>query len=228
MIMTPLEIDDQNELREIEPPLRFPAPVKWLAKILSWVFHPLFIPVYVSWFLVKVQPYLFASFDPFEQIIVMIRFFVMYAMFPLVSVLLAKGLGFIDSIYLRTQKERIIPYIASGVYYFWMWYVLRNQPEFPDHVVSFSFAIFLASSFGLLANIYMKVSMHALSLGVMCTYMAWLAFILQTQFGFYVTMAFLIAGLVLTARFIVSDHTQKEIYTGFFLGVLAQVIGFVL
>ena len=75
MIMTPLEIDDQNELREIEPPLRFPAPVKWLAKILSWVFHPLFIPVYVSWFLVKVQPYLFASFDPFEQIIVMIRFF---------------------------------------------------------------------------------------------------------------------------------------------------------
>ncbi len=228
MIMSPFEIDDQNELREINEPLDFPTPVKWIAKILSWVFHPLFIPVYVSWFLVKVQPYIFAGFDEFEQLIVMIRFLVMYAMFPLVTVLLAKGLGFIDSIYLRTQKERIIPYIASGVYYFWMWYVLRNQSEFPGHLVSFTFAIFLASSLGLLANIYMKVSMHALSLGVMCTYMAWLAFILQTQFGYYVTITFLIAGLVLTARFIVSDHTPKEIYTGFFLGVLAQVIAFVL
>src|SRR5690606_18214238 len=124
MIMTPLQVDEHNEIKEIPEPLTFPKPVIWLAKIISWIFHPLFIPVYVSWFLVKVQPFIFAGFDPFEQIIVIIRFFVMYAMFPMVSVLLAKGLGFIDSIFLRTQKERIIPYIACGVYYFWMWYVL--------------------------------------------------------------------------------------------------------
>jgi hypothetical protein len=137
-------------------------------------------------------------------------------------------LGFIDSIFLRTQKERIIPYIASGVYYFWMWYVLRNQPEFPEHIVSLSFAIFLASSIGLLANIYMKISMHGLSLGVMCVYMSWLAFILDNHFGFYIAVAIFLTGLVLTARFIVSDHTQKEVYAGLFLGALSQVIAFLL
>ena len=78
----------------------------------------------------------------------------MYSFFPLVTVLLAKGLGFLDSIYLKTQKERIIPYIACGVYYFWMAYVLRNQPEFSKEVVQLSMAIFIASSLGLLVNIY--------------------------------------------------------------------------
>lgn len=227
--MTPLEVDDHYELREINRPgVQFAPPVKWAAKIISWIFHPVFIPVYISWFLVRIQPYLFASFSEFDKLIVMIRFFVMYAMFPIVTVLLAKGLGFINSIYLRTQKERIIPYVASGVYYFWMWYVLRNQPEFPDHIVSLGFAIFLTSAAGLMANIFFKVSMHALSLGVMCVYISWLAFVLDNHFGFYIAVALFITGLVCTARFIVSDHTQKEVYTGLMLGGLCQVLAFLL
>ena len=80
------------------------------------------------------------------------------------TVLLAKALGFLQSVHLKTQKERIIPYIACGIYYFWMWYVLRNQPQFSREVVILSMAIWIAASLGLLANIYMKVSMHAISM----------------------------------------------------------------
>ena len=57
-------------------------------------------------------------------------FFVIYSLFPLVTVLLAKGLGFIDSVYLKTQRDRIIPYIACEIYYFWIAYVLRHQAEY--------------------------------------------------------------------------------------------------
>jgi hypothetical protein len=226
--MTQFYVDDHSELSEIREIPSFPQPLRFIAKVVSYIFHPLFIPVYISWFLVRIQPYLFASFSEWDKIIVMLRFFVMYAMFPLVTILLAKGLGFIQSIYLRTQRERIIPYMACGVYYFWMWYVLRNQSEFPSSMVDLSFAIFLASSAGLMANIYMKVSMHALSLGVMSTFMAGIAFNQDMNFGIYLSAAIFITGLVCTARLIVSDHTQKEIYVGLLVGILCQVVSFMI
>ncbi|HVK48741.1 MAG TPA: hypothetical protein VM488_12865, partial [Pseudobacter sp.] len=40
----------------------------------------------------------------------------------------------------------------------------------------------------------------------------------------YLALALLIAGLVCTARFIVSDHTSKEIYAGLIVGALCQII----
>ena len=139
---------------------------------------------------------------------------------------MARGLGFLDSIYLRTQKERIIPYIACGVYYFFMWYVLRNQPQFTREVVILSMAIWIASSLGLIANIYMKISMHAMSVGVMATFILLLAAGRGSGFGLFVSIALLITGLVCTARFIVSDHTQKEVYIGLLVGVVSQLIAY--
>jgi len=223
---TRLMVDARNQLQEIREPGYQPQSraVRLAAKILSYVFHPLFVPVYITWFLITVQPYLFASFTPTEKLITILRFFIMYSFFPLVTVLLAKGLGFLNSIYLRTQKDRIIPYIACGIYYFWMCYVLRNQSQFSKEVVQFSMAIFIASSIGLLVNIYMKVSMHTISMGIVLAFMALLSFTQTGNYTIYLSAAFLITGLVCTARLIVSDHTQSEIYTGLLVGLLSQAI----
>lgn len=37
-------------------------------------------------------------------------------------------------------------------------------------------------------------------------------------------LAILITGIVCSARFIISDHTQKEIYTGLMVGLACQLI----
>jgi hypothetical protein len=37
-------------------------------------------------------------------------------------------------------------------------------------------------------------------------------------------IAIIIAGLVCTARLLISDHSTKEIYTGLMVGVLSQVV----
>jgi hypothetical protein len=223
---TKLVVDRGNELQELrtrdfpeQPPL-----VRAIASFLSYIFHPLFIPVYISGFLVVVQPQLFASFTLAAKIITVIRFFVMYSFFPLVTVLLLKGLGFVQTVYLKTQKERIIPYIACGIYYFWMWYTLRNQDEFAREIVMLAMAIWIASALALLANIIMKVSMHAISLGVMVSFMMMLALAQGTGFGLYISISLLITGLVCTARFIVSDHSQKEVYGGLLIGIICQLI----
>ena len=149
-----LVVDRSSHLQEVRETGYQPSnrAVRFIAQLISYIFHPLFVPVYIAWFLINEQPYLFASFTASDKILTIIRFFIMYSFFPLVTVLLAKGLGFLDSVYLRTQKERIIPYIACGIYYFWMCYVLRNQPQFSKEVVQLSMAIFLASSAQLIAR----------------------------------------------------------------------------
>lgn len=223
---TRLAVGSKNQLqefRESEIPQQ-PAGIRLAAKIISYIFHPLFVPVYLSWFLVSIAPYLFASFTAWEKSMVILRFFVMYSFFPLVSMLLLKGLGFIQSVYLKTQRERIIPYAICMIYYFWMWYVLHNQPEIPQPTVLLSLSIFIASIAGWLANIYMKISMHAISMGVMVTFILLLAFSQEISFGLYISIALLITGLVCTVRFIVSDHTQKEVYVGLLVGIVSQLI----
>src|SRR5688572_8192712 len=223
---TRLVVDHDNQLKEAGE-LKFPrqpAAIRAAATFISYIFHPLFVPVYVAWFLVTIHPHLFDSFTPAKKIITIIRFAVFYTFFPLVTVLLAKALGFVDTIFLKTQKDRIIPYVACGVYYFFMWYVLRNQPEFSREVVIFSKAIWIVSWVGLIVNIYMKVSMHTMSVGVMVCFMMMLALAQGSGFGIYASIALLITGLVCTSRLIASDHTAKEVYIGLFIGVASQLV----
>jgi hypothetical protein len=86
-------------------------------------------------------------------------------------------------------------------------------------------AIFLASSIGLMANIYMKISMHAIAMGVMVSFMMLLALSGSASFGTYISVAVFIAGLVCTARLMISDHSSKEIYVGLLAGIIALLLG---
>src|SRR5438270_9747999 len=105
------------DTKENSGSLSFHPVLRVTAKVISIIFHPLFIPVYISWFLIYNNP-LFSAFNDRDKVLLLVRFGVMYAFFPLVTVLLAKGLGFIQSIQLRSQRDRIIPYVACGIYYF--------------------------------------------------------------------------------------------------------------
>jgi hypothetical protein len=203
----------------------FPLGLRLAARIVSVVFHPLFIPVYLSAFLLYINP-VFPAFEAADKLLLLVRFIVMYVVFPLATILLAKALGFVQTIFLKTQRDRIIPYIACGLYYFWMWYVLRNQPQFGKEVVLLTLAIFLASSGGLLANSYLKVSMHAISAGVMVTFIMLLGFLLPVSFGFFIAIALLIAGTMCTARLVNSDHHPVEVYVGLAIGILGQLIAY--
>jgi hypothetical protein len=220
MMSANLPLKESSSKEELFHPV-----IRIAARIISFIFHPLFIPVYISWFLIYINP-LFPAINPSDKWILLLRFIVMYTVFPLVTVFLAKGLGFIQSIFLKTQKDRIIPYIVCGIYYFWMWYVLKNQPEFPRYFVMLSLAIFIASFLGLIVNSFMKVSMHAISVGVMITFILLLAFLTDANYGFYIAIAFLLAGTVSSARLINSDHYPVEVYAGLVVGIVAQLVAY--
>jgi hypothetical protein len=219
-----LIITDENQLKEVSIPERprQPLPIQLSAKFISYVFHPLFIPLYITYFIIQIRSYQLAGINDWINLRILLQVFVNCTFLPLASILLLRALNFIDSVFLKTQRDRIIPYIICMIFYFWNWYVFKNNHEIKD-LVSVSMAIFNASVLGFLVNISMKVSMHAISVGVLITFVALLAFSDSSSFSFYLSIAVLIAGIVCTSRLIVSDHSQKEIYYGFLIGILSQL-----
>ncbi|MEO8412475.1 MAG: hypothetical protein ABI472_02405 [Ginsengibacter sp.] len=203
----------------------YPLALRIPAVFFSYIFHPLFIPVIAAWYLAFIHLGYFTGITPKEKLLILVRVAFNTIFFPAVTVLLLKGLGFIDSIFLKTQRERIIPYVAANIFYFWMYLVFRNQPEVPSILTSFIFGVFLSSSLGLFANSYFKISMHALGVGSLSGLLLVVIFTGSAYSIFLGAMCtFLITGLVSTSRMIVSDHQPFDIYAGIFFGIICQVM----
>ena len=218
----PLSISSVNESIRF----RFPVIITFFSKFVSYIFHPLFIPLYVAYYLVFVNRGYFVGIGDKEKSWILMRIALNMVFFPLLTVLLLKGVGFIESIFLKTPKDRVIPYMGVGLFYFWMYLVFRNQPEFPPVLTSFVFGSFLASSAALIANIFFKISMHAIGCGGMLGVML---VVLNTNpsspFTVPMMIAIFITGLVCTSRLIVSDHTNGDIYLGLVCGFVCQLLG---
>ena len=198
------------------------------ANLISYIFHPLFIPLYVGYFLMFIHPTYFVGYGSKEKYWLLIRVAYTMVFFPIITVLLLKAIGFIESVFLKTQKDRIIPYIACGIYFFWGYLVFRNQPSIPSILTAFTFAVFLSSSVALIANIYFKISMHAIGMGgVMGLFLVIMNSNTMLMTG-PLSLVFLLTGMVCTARLLISNHSDKEIYMGLLVGIACQLVAAVI
>lgn len=214
-------ISGNGSLVEDNP--RFSKPIRILAQFVSWVFHPLFIPLYVTLFLAYVHPYAFVALSEKGKMFKLIFVFVNTALFPGIAVFLMWRLKLIKSFYLKTQKERIIPYAAAMIFYFWAWYVSRSLQDNEQVFIDFMFGSFFTVIAAWMANILYKISMHALAMGAMVVFVIWVSFSGDGSSGIYPAVVLLIAGTVCTARMIVSDHRPFDIYSGFLIGMVCQL-----
>lgn len=215
-------------ISEQEPVQQASGGLKFLGHLISYVFHPLFIPTMVSAYLIYLHPYAFAGNAPLLKLQRLLSVFVNTAFIPGFAVFLMWRLKLIESMYLRTVKERIIPYAAAIIFYFWGWYVLSRQQEIPPMFVDFLQGSFFAVCGAWIVNINSKISMHTTAMGGMLAFMIIFSFTDDNASGLYLSLAILIAGLVGTARFLVSDHSKLEIVQGYVVGILAQVVAYFL
>lgn len=204
----------------------FSKPLRAIASLVSYVFHPLFIPVIFTYYLAFINPIFFTGFTDKAKLYVLVWVFINMVFFPAVSVLLLKAVGFIDSIFLKTQKDRIIPYIAANLFYFWMFLVFHNNTMIPVVITSFVLGVFLTSSCALILNIYFKISMHAMGMGGLVGILLIILFKTGFSVGFSpaLIIVIILSGIVCTSRLIISDHSSKEIYAGFLVGVVFQYV----
>jgi len=200
-----------------------PPVLRFFASFFSYLFHPLFVIAWVTLYLLFRNGLVFIGETSFEKLIVFLRVFSTSVFLPVVTVLLLKALGFIDSIQLHTQKDRIVPYVACITFFFWSFYVSKKLGD-PSELTAFLLSVFIASSASLIINNYMKVSMHAMGAGGLTAFFSLLLFANRLDDVLSLLLVFLIAGITCTSRLIVSDHKPAEIAVGFTTGLLIQVI----
>jgi len=199
--------------------------VRFFAHFFSYVFHPLFIPFYVIWFLVIFHPSYFSGFSSFLKIRILLITALNTIFFPAFAILLMKGLGFIKSVFLHTQQDRIGPYLSSMIFYFWAARIFfKFEPQLNPVLASFMTGVFLTTVAGLLSNIYFKISMHAMGCGGMIGILLVIMNSNSMLMTWPLCIAFLITGIICTSRMVVSNHTPKEIYLGLLVGLLCQFI----
>jgi hypothetical protein len=207
-----------------EPTLSFSPAVRATAKVISIIFHPLVVGVIMAAYLLFFHPSYFIGFSERVKLLKLLAVINNNVFFPLLVVALLKGLGFNKSILLNTQKERIVPYIASITFFFWTYYIFRNQPETPRALVYMCRGMFLSASAALVLNNYYKISMHGIGVGGLLGLTVVTVFDGTLSSGLPVIVALIISGLVVTARRIASDHHWFDIISGFVLGFLCQML----
>ncbi len=203
-----------------------PKIVQYIAHLLSYVFHPLFIPTYFFLYLMQVLPFEFVGITDWQLKMRLFSVVWLTAFFPAFAVFLLWRLKLSDSIYLRTQKERIIPYVITMFFYWWMYYLSRNFTDQPIALKFFYLGIFVASAIGMTVNNFMKVSLHAMGIAGITTAITLVSVFYPVNNAIWVPLAILLTALVISARLVVSNHTKKELVVGLFIGIFTQLAAY--
>ncbi|HTO16671.1 MAG TPA: hypothetical protein VLZ83_12940 [Edaphocola sp.] len=203
--------------------------LKFIANAISIICHPVFMPIVMAFVLYKISGISFSNINPAKMKEWLGIIAVNTIFFPLVTVFLLKKLNFINDFYLRNQKDRIIPLIATMIFYFWAYTVFKNikTPTVPPLILQ----IFMLGNFyGIIAlfmvNIFKKVSMHTAAAGGMLGILMVVMIMSKVNLLITLLVALLIAGFIGTSRLILRAHTRGEIGLGYFLGIASQLIAF--
>jgi hypothetical protein len=171
-------------------------------------------------------PFEFVGITEWQLTLRLFSVFWLTAFFPAFAVFLMWRLKLSDSIFLRTQKERIIPYVITMFFYWWMYYLSRNFTDQPLALKFFYFGIFIATAIGLIVNNFMKVSLHGMGVGGLLTSVILVGFHYSIDNAIWTLLTIIITALVISARMLVSDHSKQELILGLFIGLLTQVMAY--
>jgi len=204
-----------------------------LSTLVSFVFHPVFMPVVMVLLLFRLAPINFAGLQVGHPLMAgsLANLLFIVAMltvfFPLLAIGLMKALGLIRTIEMHESKDRILPLMAMMIFYFWAQHVMGNMTPAPPLVMRL---LLLGSFWGIatlfFVSIFFKISMHAAAAGGMVGLFATLLFINPIDMTVPLFIALLLAGLIGTARLILRAHKPAEVWTGYLLGAAVQVAAY--
>lgn len=204
------------------PNYNAPVWLRSLAQVVSYLFHPLFVPIIVVWMLLYLHPINYLLTDGGIRVRLMAMTFINTVLLPGFVVFLLWRLKFIPNMYLENRRDRIIPLNVVLIFYFWAFYIGRNLEAIPPAMQQWLLGVFIASCAAMFTNIFFKISLHTIAAGG-----ALLFFVLQARADLHWPLGWLapvvvLAGLVGTARLLRSAHAPGEIYAGYLAGAISQ------
>jgi len=215
-----------------------------LARILSYLGHPLLVLTYILLLLLAVNPFAFSarSITDHRAMLLLISVFTTTFLLPGFGVALMKPLGFIQSLEMESKQERIGPYIITGIFYLWLFKNLFSGAQVPSLFAVCVLGATVGLFFAFFVNIFTKISAHATGMGGLVA-MVLLATVewrgagmeipvfdgsLQLSLTVLLALTVLFAGLIGTARLALKAHIPADLYRGYTAGFLAVMLAEVL
>ncbi|PQJ11012.1 hypothetical protein CJD36_013670 [Flavipsychrobacter stenotrophus] len=205
-----------------------PKALRVVASIVSYICHPVFMPLIMAFTLSLLSPVSFAGITPKQQGILLLNVLISAVIFPLFSIALMKPLGFINSFHMRTAKERTIPLMVTMIFYFWLSHVFNSMTAVPVPLILK--VLMLGNFWGVIVlfvvNIFTKISMHTAAAGGMLGIIIVLMISspVNMVIPFFVAMA--IAGFIGTARLILGAHQRGDVWLGYLVGIAVQIAAY--
>jgi hypothetical protein len=187
------------------------------AHVLSVVLHPVWMPAAAMALLLRTDPMAGLMLPVPGQRLLLAMVFLMTAVFPATSMLMMRRSGAISALSMPLRRERVAPYAVTLVYFGMCYWLLRRTPVHP--VVLAAFTGILASLVMLLLALWRwKWSAHMAGLGGVAGLMIGLGPVHGVQVA-WLPGLFVLAGVLGSARLLVTDHRVGEVVTGFGVGL---------
>lgn len=195
--------------------------MKFFFSAISYIFHPLFVPIAgtIAYFLIT------PKYSPLDvQSGNILPIFILTVIIPIVSYLILKNLGMINSIHIPSIAERKYPlYIHITLLLMILYKVIPN-----NYITElyFYFVGLLGAAFACLLLLFLnyKVSLHLTGLGGILMYLITLSIHFEVNVIIAISAVTLILGLVATSRIYLKAHSRSELIVGLFIGLLSQLL----
>lgn len=192
-----------------------------MAKIISYVFHPLLMPTYTVMVLMWMAPPVLRPIGENLYFNVLLIVTVTSFFLPVLMLSVLKATRLIPDFYLEDRKSRIAPFLFVLVIYGVSAYMFFNQFNFAKiFYVAYS-ATLLLILWLVLINFFWKISIHSASVaGVFgIIYAVQLKFPEVDLLG-AMAVVLLMAGVVGSSRLALQQHTYPQVLAGLALGVI--------
>jgi hypothetical protein len=186
------------------------------AKLISVIFHPLFIPLY-GMLIIFTAPTLF-WYIPFK--VKKILFLVVTTnniLIPISLMPFFRYRNIISSWIIETRKERIIPLLSVSFFYA-ITSVIMFRLQIPVFLKAYIFSISFVALATTLINFWWKISLHSVGVGVLAGIVIVLSLKMQVPLTWFLLPVLLIGGLVLSSRLKLNSHNGAQVYIGFLTG----------
>lgn len=195
--------------------------MKLFLKIISYIFHPLFIPFTGTFIYFLITP----KYSPLElQSGNILPIFILTVIVPIISYLILRNIGVVSSILMSTVQERKYPlYIIIALLLMIVYKVTPNNYTAELH---YYFIGLIGGSLTSLILLFMnfKSSMHLMGMGSLFMFLTCLSIHFEINITLVLSLLIFATGLVTTSRLYFRAHSLPEVLIGFFIGLISQLL----
>ena len=194
-----------------------------LARLLSYLLHPLLMPFYAALLVMNLNSYIAYSISPQVQRIIVSLVFITTCILPVLTALILLQKGMIRSLEMESLAERKIPFVTTAIFYCICFYLL-NQLPVPRILSLMVLGATITIVIAWLFSFFWKISIHMIGIGGFAGILLGLSQVLNTGLSGILLLTIIVAGLLGTARISLGAHSPKQVYTGFLLGLTTEWI----